>query len=103
MFRLSRRLRSESSLRIVVIGNYLVGPITAVPCRAKARPLHPRRSYFAPMSRKPEILNRTLASEWWRRRVPPPGPNGLLRRLFIAIVGLHRQTLYRPLWGQKKD
>jgi len=23
---------------------------------------------------------------WWRRRVPPPGPNGLLRQPFIAIV-----------------
>src|SRR5882762_957630 len=25
-----------------------IGPITAEPCRAKARPLRPRRSYFAP-------------------------------------------------------
>src|SRR3979411_2222923 len=25
-----------------------IGPITVVPCRAKARPLRPRRSYFAP-------------------------------------------------------
>ena len=25
---------------------------------------------------------------WWRRRVPPPGPMGLLRRPFIAIAGL---------------
>ena len=24
---------------------------------------------------------------WWRRRVPPPGPIGLLRRSFIAIAG----------------
>ena len=23
---------------------------------------------------------------WWRRRVPPPGPNGLLHRPFIAIA-----------------
>jgi hypothetical protein len=48
MFRLSRCLRGETSLRIVVVGNYMVGPITAEPCRAKALPLHPRRSYFAP-------------------------------------------------------
>ena len=24
---------------------------------------------------------------WWRRRVLPPGPNGLLRRSFISIAG----------------
>src|ERR1700724_462712 len=28
-----------------------IGPITAEPCRAKARPLRPRRSYFAPVRR----------------------------------------------------
>ena len=31
---------------------------------------------------------------WWRRRVPPPGPNGLLRLPFIAIAGQVRQVLY---------
>jgi hypothetical protein len=41
-------LRSLSNRSIVVVGNYTNGPITAEPCRAKARPLHPRRSYFAP-------------------------------------------------------
>src|SRR5215468_10745250 len=41
-------LRSLGNRSIVVVGNYEFGPITAVPCRAKARPLRPRRSYFAP-------------------------------------------------------
>src|SRR5262244_3807760 len=41
-------LRSLGNRSIVVVGNYEFGPITAEPCRAKARPLRPRRSYFAP-------------------------------------------------------
>src|SRR5215211_5201525 len=45
---LSNRLRGLSNRSNVVVGNYCCGPITAEPCRAKARPLHPRRSYFAP-------------------------------------------------------
>jgi hypothetical protein len=28
-----------------------------------------------------------LCGLWWRRRVPPPGPKGLLRYPFIAIAG----------------
>jgi hypothetical protein len=42
-------LRGLSNRSIVVVGNYEIGPITAEPCRAKARPLRPRRSCFAPM------------------------------------------------------
>src|ERR1700741_12850 len=37
-----------SNRSIVVAGNYEFGPITSEPSRAKARPLRPRRSYFAP-------------------------------------------------------
>src|SRR6478609_11631282 len=44
----SNRLRGLSNRSIVVVGNYECGPITAEPCRAKVRPLRPRRSYFAP-------------------------------------------------------
>src|SRR5579883_247345 len=43
-------LRGQSNRSIVVVGNYESGPITAEPCRAKARPLRPRRSCFAPVS-----------------------------------------------------
>jgi hypothetical protein len=89
-------LRSLSNRSIVVVGNYSCGPITAEPCRAKARPLHPRRSYFAP-AKGPDH-----PSLWWRRRVPPPGPKGLLRRPFIAIAGSRRHTQYRAEWLTKK-
>src|SRR5919108_2469483 len=43
-------LRGLGNRSIVVVGNYECGPITVEPCRAKARPLRPRRSYFAPVS-----------------------------------------------------
>src|SRR6516165_10639653 len=42
-------LRGLGNRSIVVIGNYECGPITVEPCRANARPLRPRRSYFAPV------------------------------------------------------
>ena len=41
-------LRSLSNRSKVVVGNYCNSPITAEQYREKARPLHPRRSYFAP-------------------------------------------------------
>jgi hypothetical protein len=47
-------LRGLSHRSIVVVGNYCYGPITAEPYRAKASPLHPRRSYFAPISCPPK-------------------------------------------------
>src|SRR6516225_8185032 len=43
-------LRGQGNRSIVVVCNYEFGPITAEPCRAKARPLRPRRSCFAPLS-----------------------------------------------------
>src|SRR5215467_2975294 len=43
-------LRGLGHRSIVVVGNYEFGPITAEPCRAKARPLRPRRSYFDPVA-----------------------------------------------------
>src|SRR5438270_5090798 len=48
-FRYSRRLSGEGKRSIVVVGNYMFGPITAEPYRAKVHPLRPRRSYFAPV------------------------------------------------------
>jgi hypothetical protein len=93
-------LRGLSNRSIVVVGNYEIGPITAEPYRAKARPLHPRRSYFAPgsgISGQYSVIKQrehpdyrlliTDSWKWWRRRVLPPGPIGLLRRPFIAIAG----------------
>src|SRR5215467_5112406 len=46
-------LRGLSNRSIVVVGNYCCGPISAEPYRAKARPLRPRRSCFAPTSTRP--------------------------------------------------
>src|SRR6516225_3371330 len=43
-------LRGQGNRSIVVVCNYEFGPITVEPCRAKARPLRPRRSCFAPVS-----------------------------------------------------
>src|SRR6185369_2816161 len=78
-------LRSLSNRSKVVVGNYCSSPITAEQYREKVRPLRPRRSYFAPA--KTHFLgqpaNGLSSGLWWRRRVPPPGPNGLLRRPFI--------------------
>src|SRR5262245_25132734 len=41
-------LRGLGNRSIVVVCNYEIGLITAEPCRAKARPLRPRRSCFGP-------------------------------------------------------
>src|SRR5207237_7915578 len=60
----------------------LHSPITAEQYREKARPLRPRRSCFAPAETR--AFRGGLG---WRRRVLPPGPNGLLRRQFISIAG----------------
>ena len=101
-------LRSLSNRSIVVVGNYTIGPITAEPCRAKARPLRPRRSYFGP-AKAPRLASSPLAGRvgwglWWSRRVLPPGPMGLLRRPFIAIAGVAPGTVeYRDEWLRNKD
>ena len=75
---LKRPEQPEHSCRLQL----LHGPISAEPYREKTRPLRPRRSWFAPAEARQ--LWRGLG---WRRRVLPPGPNGLLRRLFISIAG----------------
>jgi len=79
-------LRSGAHRSIVVIGNYRFDPITAVSCRAKEHLLHPRRSCFAPAATRPCCSALRCGGLWWRRRVPPPGPDGLLRCPFITIV-----------------
>ena len=103
-------LRGQGHRSIVVVCNYEFGPITAEPCRAKVRPLRPRRSCFAPVSaisNQASAISITrqldpitdpcfLIPEWWRRRVLPPGPIGLFRRPFIAIAGLLRHPQYSP-------
>ena len=60
---ISNRLRGLSNRSIVVVCNYCSGPITAEPYRAKARPLRPRRSYFAPVM--VEAPGTAPGSEWF--------------------------------------
>ena len=76
-------LRSETCFRIVVvICNYYNGPISVVPCRAKVLSLLHASILF-----RPQGAGRETGDLWWRRRVPPPGPQCLFHRPFIAIVG----------------
>ncbi len=48
------------------------------------------------------LVVRGLGGIWWRRRVLPPGPNGLLRRPFIAIAEQVQPQQYRVKAWQKK-
>src|SRR5262245_40661867 len=80
-------LRSLSNRSIVVVGNYENGPITAEPCRAKARPLGPRRSYFGPARSHP------LA---WILVEPPgtaPGSDGFI----TTAIYRHSRVAPAPL------
>src|SRR5277367_6562935 len=70
-------VQPEHSCRLQLLHS----PITAEPYREKTRPLRPRRSCFAPAEAR--VAGSGLG---WRRRVLPPGPNGLLRRQFISIA-----------------
>ena len=63
-------LRSLSNRSKVVVGNYCSSPITAEQYREKARPLRPRRSYFAPAeARSCQYKIRA----WMRAWVEAPG------------------------------
>ena len=48
-------------------------------------------------------MSRLPGTLWWRRRVLPPGPMGLLRRPFIAIAGRIRHPQYRAVRALKKS
>lgn len=61
-------------------------PITVEQYRVKDQSLRPCRSCFAPAIK--QLLSALpLAVLWWRRRVPPPSPIGLLHCPFITIAG----------------
>jgi hypothetical protein len=77
-------LRGLGNRSIVVVGNYEGGPITAEPCRAKARPLRPRRSCFAPAEAQPR-----------RARVEAPGTAPGSERFIAAAVYRHSRACAR--------
>src|SRR5207244_12637430 len=76
-------LRGLSNRSIVVVCNYCFGPITAEPCRAKARPLRPRRAGFAPADTR---QNRA----WVEAPGTAPGSEG-----FIATA-IYRHSRLAP-------
>ena len=41
--------------------------------------------------------------KWWRRRVPPPGPIGLLRSSFIVIARYCQQYKYSNFSSKRKE
>src|SRR5262245_41239407 len=79
-------LRSLSNRSIVVVGNYCCGPITAEPCRAKARPLHPRRSCFAPA--------KAQARPWALVEAPGTAPGS--DRLITTAIYRHSRLAPAP-------
>src|SRR5262249_58149557 len=93
---ISTRLRGLSNRSIVVFCNYKM---------ARYRRYHPAQTtalsaLVDPISPPPKPV---LAGLWWRRRVLPPGPMGLLRRPFIAIAGLPRHIEYKHSRLPKKE
>src|SRR3974390_2716194 len=72
---------------------------------SKSTPFTPSSILFRPRDQRTDdgrqMTDNELVSsvvcprKWWRRRVLPPGPMGLLRWPFIAIAGLRRLLEYR--------
>jgi hypothetical protein len=90
-------LRGHRNRSKVVVGNYCIGPITAEPCRAKADPLRPRRSCFAPAE------TRAGARAW----VEAPGTAPGSERFIPIAVYRHsrpcgRHDQYREVRGNLK-
>src|ERR1700726_4158587 len=94
---LSSCLRSQSNRSIVVVGNYEDGPITAEPCRAKARPLRPRRSCFAPAE-----AQRQMRMLLWARVEAPGTAPGSERFITTAIYRHIRLAPAPPNIGAKR-
>jgi len=61
---------------------------------SKNKPFTPSSILFRPHRCRQIWLLPRLCGMWWRRRVPPPGPNGLLQLSFIAIVRMNWQGIY---------
>ena len=85
-------LRSLSNRSIVVVCNYCSSPITAEQYREKARPLRPRRSYFAP------------AETRFRRRawVEAPGTAPGSEWFIATAIYFHSRRTGTPNIGRKR-
>jgi len=72
------------------------------PCNGGTMP--GESSSFTPSSSlvRPHQKPAMCAGLWWRRRVLPPGPMGLFRRTFIAIVSYADTMQYRANPGRIK-
>ena len=68
---------------------------------SKSAPFTPSSILVRPHQMPPQIVR--PSGMWWRRRVLPPGPIGLLRRPFIAIAGRIRHPQYRAVTALKKS
>ena len=107
-------LRGLGHRSIVVVGNYEFGPISVVPCRAKARPLRPRRSYFAPYQAS-EIRKqvsglllpdaRSLTPDPWMVEAPGTAPGS--ERFIPTAIYCHSRHMPAPEYSAirtaKKD
>ena len=83
-------LRGLSHRSIVVVGNYCYGPITAEPYRAKARPLYPRLSYFAPIICPPRAAGlREIGTTAHGQVVEAPGTAPGSDRLIPTAIYRH--------------
>src|SRR5262245_55400194 len=87
-------LRGLSNRSIVVVGNYEFGPITSEPSRAKARPLRPRRSYFAPSEARLRLRS------WVEAPGTAPGSEGFIA---TAIYRHSRLAPASPMYAGKVD
>gem|GEM_PF-4809296 len=83
-----RRNRDGTSTSIVVIRNYHFGPIRRYHAERKTT-FYTLVDPISPPSKTVALAAWASPFDgfWWRRRVPPPGPIGLLRYPFIAIAG----------------
>ena len=66
----------------------------------KSTPNTPSSILFRPQQLPP--LTCRSSGSWWRRRVPPPGPNGLLRCPFITIAERVGGRNIGDPWRKKK-
>src|SRR5580700_10338916 len=86
--RVTRPEQPEHSCRLQL----WIGPITVVPCRAKVRPLRPRRSYFAPTETWPICSGSAFVQAW----VEAPGTAPGSERFITTAIYRHIRLAPAP-------